>query len=215
MSSLLSFPHKRQFSQIDIILHTFFISPMIFTKCQNRAQYTHKTNRRRDAALYDETLCKPFHMMLHYKRSIQYQGFTRLKFNLHSAFKQKRVQPCVGELSGVLRDLIYGRLSKQDPIPPSVERNFRPVTHHFRLRRDRLRSYRTSSRFLLFYDRRIPAQIMTCIVSINAKISRDARLCKTFYSLLPPGCISPAAGRQSTTRYKGQGYLYAAIKGLI
>lgn len=154
MSSLLSFPHKRQFLQIDI---TFFYFTYDIYKMPKSsiAPYTHKTNRGRDAALYDETLCKPFHMMLHYKRSIQYQGFTRLKFNLHSAFKQKRAQPCVGELSGVLRDLIYGRLSKQDPIPPSVEQNFRPVTHHFRLRGDRLRSYRTSSRFLLFYDRRI------------------------------------------------------------
>jgi len=49
--------------------------------------------------------------------NIAVRGFIRSKFNLHSAFKQERAQPCVGKLSGMLRNLIYGSLStRSDPV---------------------------------------------------------------------------------------------------
>jgi len=142
--------------------------------------------------------------------NIAVRGFIRSKFNLHSAFKQERAQPCVGKLSGMLRDLIYGSLSTRSRFH-TVSRNFRLVTRHFRLCRGRLhRSYQTSSRSLFFYGESCPAWIMVYMVYIvDAKISYDARdfLRNFLFVSASPLCFS----NSGPTKYKGQRYLYVAI----
>lgn len=131
-------------------------------------------------------------------------NFTRSKFNLHLAFKPKRSQLCVGELSEVLWDLIYGSLLTRSDATFALMKLSRSVTRHFRLGGGCLR--RTSPRSLLFYGRRIAPGLDHGIYCVEAKISHDARLCETFYSLLPSRCISLAAGQWSTRKYM-HGYI--------
>lgn len=173
---------------MDVILHFFiplttFAGSSYVRSKSDIIRYTHRTSYRRDTVSYDEILRKPFRVTWCYKRTIQYcrSGlYLRSKFNLHSAFKQERAQPCVGELSEVLRDLIYESLSTKDPRPPSLSQNFRLVTRYFRLCGGTLRrSYRTSPRSLLFYSRRIAPGLnryTARIVGVNAKKSYDTRL---------------------------------------
>jgi len=193
---------------MDVILRvffSFFFIPSTWDiyrmrpKLNTTVYLQNKSSTRRGMMKYYVSHCASHHAIKG-RLNIAVRGFIRSKFNLHSAFKQELAQPCMGKLSGMLRDLIYGSLStRSDPVFTQSHETF-DLWHVISDSAEAVCIEVIKLLLVLcsFTENRARPGLwyIWCILSTLKYLTTRETFCETFYSLLPPRCISLTAGRR-------------------